>query len=80
MSPRNRIDFLPLILVAMLTEGSQGSTGGGLKLLRVLLAARTRLPSHAVSAPTLSEEQMQPSDVMHAAGIILLFAGFVLAS
>jgi trk system potassium uptake protein TrkH len=76
------------LVVSMLTGGSQGSTAGGLKLLRVLLVVRllqwlvaqTRLPSHAISAPTLSGARLESPELLGAAAMILLFVGVVVGS
>lgn len=77
-----------VVIGSMLTGGSLGSTSGGVKLLRVILAlrliqwliTRTRLPSHAVSWPTLRGERLGEADLLRAVAIILLFAGVVLLS
>jgi trk system potassium uptake protein TrkH len=77
-----------VLVVSMLTGGSLGSTAGGMKLLRVLLIARllqwlfmqTRLPAHALSAPTLAGERLDASEILQAAAVILLFAVVLVAS
>jgi trk system potassium uptake protein TrkH len=87
------LDGLPgmakaVLIGSMVTGGSIGSTAGGLKLLRVLLVVRliqwliaqTRLPSHALSAPTLSGARVELPELMRAAAVILLFLGVLAAS
>jgi trk system potassium uptake protein TrkH len=77
-----------VLIFSMITGGSLGSTAGGVKLLRVLLIARlvhwlitrTHLPPHAISAPTLSGARLEPSELLRAAAVILLFFGVLVAS
>lgn len=77
-----------VLIFSMITGGSQGSTAGGMKLLRVLLVIRlvqwliasTRLPPHAVSGPTLSGERLEESELLRAAASILLFLGVLAVS
>ncbi|MBW2500081.1 MAG: TrkH family potassium uptake protein, partial [Deltaproteobacteria bacterium] len=87
------LDRLPdsskaILILSMITGGSVGSTAGGIKLLRLLvmvqllrwLVARTRLPTHAVSWPTLSGERLESDEALRAAALILLFLSVVLVS
>lgn len=77
-----------VLILSMITGGSQGSTAGGVKLLRVLvvlrlvqwLIAQTRLPAHAVSGPTLSGAPLERSELLRAAAVLLLFLGVLVAS
>jgi trk system potassium uptake protein TrkH len=71
-----------LLIVSMCIGGSTGSTAGGIKLLRLLIAARmlqllvlrTRLPRHAVVGPELGSEPLEGREVEGALLVILLFA------
>lgn len=77
-----------VLILSMITGGSVGSTAGGIKLLRLLvvlrvlqwLVARTRLPAHAVSGPTLGGERLEQAELLPAAAVILLFLGVLTAS
>jgi trk system potassium uptake protein TrkH len=77
-----------VVIFSMLTGGSQGSTAGGMKLLRVLLMARlaqwlvaqTRLPPHAVSAPTLGGARVEGADLLRSAAVILAFLAVLVVS
>lgn len=71
-----------LVLIAsMLSGGSLGSTAGGVKLLRVLIAfrllhwvmQRTRLAPHAVSEPRIRGEGLAGAEIQRASVVILLF-------
>lgn len=76
------------LIFSMITGGSQGSTAGGIKLLRVVLAVRlvqwlvaqTRLPAHAVTGPTLSGHRLEATELLRAASVILLFLGVLAVS
>jgi trk system potassium uptake protein TrkH len=87
------VDDLPgvskaVVIVSMVTGGSQGSTAGGLKLLRVLLIVRlvqwliaqTRLPPHAVSAPTLAGARLEAPELLRAAAVIFAFLAVLVVS
>jgi len=80
------VDALPaaakgVLIFAMVSGGSQGSTAGGLKLLRILALGRlvrwqlveTRLPPHAVSAPSLSGHRLESGELLRAGTLLLLF-------
>ena len=77
-----------ILVLSMITGGSLGSTAGGIKLLRILvvvrllqwLIAETRLPSHAVSGPTLSGERLEQPELLRAAAWIFLFLAVVVVS
>lgn len=76
------------LVVSMLTGGAQGSTAGGIKLLRLLLVVRlvcwlvaqTRLPNRAVSAPTLAGAPLGADELLRAAAVIVLFGAVVVLS
>jgi len=76
------------LVVSMLTGGAQGSTAGGIKLLRLLLMVRllywfiaqTRLPSRAVSTPTLAGAALGTEELLRAAAVIMLFGAVVVLS
>lgn len=77
-----------LIVGSMLAGGGVGSTAGGVKLLRVLIAlrllqwavTRARLAPHAVSEPRLGGESLGSSEIERALVIVLLFLGVVAVS
>jgi len=70
-----------VLIFSMLTGAGVGSTAGGFKLLRLLIAAsairvivlRTCLPKHAVIAPELGGRQLQDEEIRAALLLILLF-------
>lgn len=71
-----------LVLVfSMLVGGSLGSTGGGFKVLRLLIAAsvfrmfllRTCLPKHAVLVPRVAGRRLQEEEIRAALLLILLY-------
>ncbi|MBE0604003.1 MAG: TrkH family potassium uptake protein [Deltaproteobacteria bacterium] len=71
-----------LVLVfSMLVGGSLGSTGGGFKVLRLLIAAsmfrmfllRTCLPKHAVIVPRIAGRRLQEEEIRAALLLILLY-------
>jgi len=70
-----------LLIGSMLTGGSLGSTAGGVKLLRVLIAfrliqwavSRARLAPHAISEPRLAGESLRSNEIQQALVIFLLF-------
>lgn len=74
-----------LMVGSMLSGGGVGSTAGGIKLLRVLIAfrllqwavSRARLAPHAVSEPHLAGEVLGNSEIQRALVVILLFLGVV---
>jgi trk system potassium uptake protein TrkH len=77
-----------LLILAMLTGGSVGSTAGGIKLLRLLillrllgfLIRRTGMPAHAVAALRLGGRALEPEDVQRALAVVALFLLTVLVS
>jgi trk system potassium uptake protein TrkH len=76
------------LIVAMSIGGSVGSTAGGIKLFRLLIAidlvrwtlVRTRLPTRAVAGPRLGAERLEPADVQRALVVIGAFLAAALAS
>lgn len=77
-----------LVIVAMLVGGGIGSTGGGFKILRLLIVARfvqvlvrrTALPPHATLDPWLGGRRLVDREILEAAIIVLLFLGVVALS
>ena len=78
---RSLLVGLTATLIAMLIGGGVGSTAGGFKLLRLLIAIavfrqiilRTSLPQHAVMQPGLGGHTLQASEIQEAMLLILLF-------
>ena len=70
-----------VLIFSMLVGGGLGSTAGGFKLLRLLIAAsvfrlillRTCLPKHAVIEPRLAGRRLQDEEIRGALSLILLF-------
>lgn len=77
-----------ILIIAMLTGGSVGSTAGGIKILRLIITInlilffvmRTSLPRHAVLKPWLRDRQLQPNDIQEALLLIVLFSLVILFS
>ena len=77
-----------LLMGAMLVGGSVGSTAGGVKLLRALIALRmvsltirrTAVPAHAVVQSRLGERALENEDIERAMVLILLYLGLVALS
>lgn len=77
-----------VLIFSMLVGGGAGSTAGGFKLLRLLIAVsvlrlivlRTCLPKHAVSAPRLAGHRLQDEEIHAALLLILLFVAVVILS
>jgi len=77
-----------IVVLSMLVGGCEGSTAGGIKLLRVLVAVRlvqwliaeTRLPSRAVAGPTFAGYRLAPEAGLRIAAVSLLFVAVVVAS
>jgi trk system potassium uptake protein TrkH len=88
--PIMHLDAFPkaLVILAMATGGSVGSTAGGVKLLRVLvllrliqvLLRRAAASEHAVVETRLGGRRLEEEDMTHALLIIALFAGVALFS
>jgi trk/ktr system potassium uptake protein len=70
-----------VLIFSMLVGGGLGSTAGGFKLLRLLIAVsvfrlillRTCLPKHAVIEPRLAGRRLQDEEIRSALLLILLF-------
>jgi trk system potassium uptake protein TrkH len=70
-----------VLIFSMLVGGGLGSTAGGFKLLRLLIAAsvfrlillRTCLPKHAVVEPRLAGRRLQDEEIRAALLLIVLF-------
>ena len=77
-----------LLCFAMFIGGCLGSTAGGIKLFRLLVAVqvvrwlihRTRLPQHAVLNPRIGDTELEASEIQRALGLILLFFATALLS
>jgi trk/ktr system potassium uptake protein len=77
-----------VLIFSMLVGGGLGSTAGGFKLLRLLMAAsvfrlillRTCLPKHAVIEPRLAGRRLQEEEIRAALLLILLFIAVVALS
>jgi trk system potassium uptake protein TrkH len=77
-----------VLIFSMLVGGGMGSTAGGFKLLRLLIALsvfrlvllRTCLPRHAVIEPRLAGRRLQEGEIRAALLLILLFMAVVALS
>jgi trk system potassium uptake protein TrkH len=77
-----------ILIFSMLAGGGMGSTAGGFKLLRLLMAAsvfrvillRTCLPKHAVIEPRLAGRRLQDEEIRAALLLIVLFTIVALLS
>jgi trk system potassium uptake protein TrkH len=77
-----------VLIFSMLVGGGSGSTAGGFKLLRLLMAAsvfrlillRTCLPKHAVIEPRLAGRRLQDEEIRAALLLIVLFVAVVALS
>jgi trk system potassium uptake protein TrkH len=77
-----------VLIFSMLVGGGVGSTAGGLKLLRLLIAAsvlrlilqRTCLPKHAVLEPRLAGRRLQDEEINAALLLIVLFVAVMALS
>ncbi len=77
-----------VLIFSMLVGGGVGSTAGGFKLLRLLIAAsvfrlillRTCLPKHAVIEPRLAGRRLQNEELHAALLLIVLFVVVVALS
>ena len=77
-----------VLIFSMLVGGGVGSTAGGFKLLRLLIAAsvlrlivvRTCLPKHAVIEPRLAGRRLQDREIQAALLLIVLFVAVVALS
>ncbi len=72
-----------ILTFSMLAGGGIGSTAGGFKLLRLLMAVsllrlillRTCLPKHAVIEPRLADRRLQDEEIRAALLLMLLYIG-----
>jgi len=77
-----------ILCAAMLAGGSLGSTAGGIKLFRLLVAvqvvrwmiARAHLPQHAVHVPRIGDNDLDANEIQRALGLVLLFLGVAVLS
>ncbi len=77
-----------LLIAAMITGGSLGSTAGGLKLIRVIVAfrvlqwliRRTRLPSHAVAPIRVGEQPIGEHELERVLALFTVFAAVIVLS
>lgn len=77
-----------VMIVSMLLGGGSGSTAGGIKLLRILIAVsvarliilRTCLPRHAVTEHRLAGSRLQAEEIHAALVLIVLFVAVVVLS
>jgi len=77
-----------VLIFSMLVGGGAGSTAGGFKLLRLLIAVsvfrlillRTCLPKHAVIEPRLAGRRLQNEEIHAALLLIVLFVSVVALS
>lgn len=76
------------LVVSMVTGGSFGSTAGGMKLLRIVIALRVvqltvvriRTPAHAVVEPRLQGERVAPDEIERVLVVIGLYVTVILVS
>jgi trk system potassium uptake protein TrkH len=76
-----------VLILSMASGAGLGSTGGGIKLLRLLILIRliqmillrAQLPPHGVASLRLGGRSLDPPQVEHALAVVLLFLGLVLA-
>lgn len=84
MDPASKL----LMIIAMMTGGSIGSSAGGFKLLRLLILLRllqlvirrATLSPHAVADPYLAGQKLESDDILRAMQLILLFIALVVLS
>ncbi len=77
-----------LLVLAMVTGGSLGSTAGGLKLLRVLVALRvlhwmvlrTRLPKDAVATLHVGGQEIGEQEIARVLAFFVAFLGLIFVS
>jgi trk system potassium uptake protein TrkH len=76
-----------VLILSMLTGAGLGSTGGGIKLLRLLIIVRllqiallrVQLPPHGVAEARIDGRSLDTPQIEQALAIVLLFAGLILA-
>jgi len=77
-----------VLIFAMLVGGGTGSTAGGIKLLRLLIAVsvfrlillRTCLPKHAIIEPRLAGRRLQDEEIHSSLILIIMFVAVVALS
>jgi trk system potassium uptake protein TrkH len=77
-----------VLMLSMFVGGGVGSTAGGIKLLRLLIALRlvqlmimrTGMPAHAVAEPRLAGKVLSAEDLQRVMLLIVLFIGTVAVS
>ncbi len=77
-----------ILIVSMLVGGGVGSTAGGFKLLRLLIAVsvfrwiilRTCMPKHVVTEPRLAGRRLQNEEIYATLLLIVLFVAVVVLS
>jgi trk system potassium uptake protein TrkH len=77
-----------VLILSMFVGGGAGSTAGGIKLLRLLIALRllqllllrSTLPAHAVAHLELEDRVVANEDIQNALLLILLFAAVIVLS
>jgi trk system potassium uptake protein TrkH len=77
-----------VLIFSMLVGGGVGSTAGGFKMLRLLIAAsvfrlillRTCLPKHAIIEPRLAGQRLQNEEIQAALLLIVLFVAVIALS
>ncbi|MGR9108591.1 MAG: TrkH family potassium uptake protein [Gammaproteobacteria bacterium] len=79
---------LLVLVFSMFIGGCVGSTGGGAKILRVLICGRqllhslllTALPSHAVAEPKIGDRTLHNDESIRALLLLILFAAVIAIS
>ena len=76
-----------LVLILSMAGGAGlGSTGGGIKLLRLIVLVRliqlallrAQLPPHGVAAVRIGGRSLEPPQIEHVLAVVLLFTGLIL--
>ena len=77
-----------VLILSMIVGGGVGSTAGGFKVLRLLIALRsisllvasTSLPPHALVTPRLGKEKLHAAEIEQALSLILTFVTLIALS
>ncbi len=77
-----------VLILSMVVGGGVGSTAGGFKVLRLLIAFRllsllvssTSMPAHALVTPRLGRERLQAAEIEQALCLILAFMALIALS